>query len=139
MIMRRTEGTTMDLADFLAAKLAASNYRDLEKETGVSRGSLEAIIKRETKNLPEIKTLGKISRAYQLPLWEVMRLAGVDLDLPKDATDLSQRLAALVEREPAVSRLVERLIRRFDKDPDHVKGILIGLEAALGPNNDATK
>lgn len=126
----------MDLADFLASKLAASNYRDLERETGVSRGSLEAIIKREMKNLPEINTLGKIARAYGLPLWEVMRLAGVDLELPKDATELSQRLAALVTRESAVSRLVERLVRRYDKDPDHTMGILIGLEAALGPNNE---
>ena len=137
MIACRTEAVHMDLADFLASKLAQSNYRDLEVATGVSRGSLEAIIKRETKSLPEIKTLGKIARAYHKPLWEIMRLAGVDLELPKDVTELSKRLAGLVEREPAVERLVDKLVRRFDTDPDHVTGILIGLEAALGPNGDA--
>lgn len=127
----------MDLADFLAAKLAQSNYRDLEALTKVSRGSLENIIKRQNTRLPEIETLTRISKAYKKPLWEVMRMAGVDLDLPQTATEVAQRLAVLVEQIPELVGVVQRLQKRFDVDPDYVKGIVIGLEASLGfPPND---
>lgn len=127
----------MDLADFLAAKLAQSNYRDMEALTHVSRGSLESIIKRQNTRMPNIETLTRIAKAYHKPLWEVMRLAGVDLDLPQNATEAAQRLAALVVQVPELESVVRRLQKRYDADPDYVKGILIALEASLGvPPND---
>jgi len=122
----------MDLAEFLAAKLAQSNYRDMEDLTKVSRGSLEAIIKRQNTGLPEIETLTRISHAYKKPLWEIMQLAGVDLDLPKTATETAQRLDALVAQVPGLSGVVKRLKEEYDVRPDYVKGVLIGLEASLG-------
>lgn len=122
----------MDLADFLAAKLAQSNYRDMEALTHVSRGSLESIIKRQNTRMPNIETLTRLAQAYHKPLWEVMRLAGVDLDLPQTATEAAQRLAALVVQVPELESVVRRLQKRYDADPDYVKGILIALEASLG-------
>lgn len=122
----------MDLAEFLAVKLAQSNYRDMEAITKVSRGSLESIIKRQYTGLPEIETLTRIAKAYTLPLWEVMRMAGVDLDLPQSADEASQRLAALAARVPGLGGVVKRLNEQYDKRPDYVKGIVIALEASLG-------
>lgn len=122
----------MDLADFLAAKLAQSSYRDIEALTNVSRGSLESIIKRQNTRAPNIETLTRIAKAYRKPLWEVMRLAGVDLDLPHNATEAAQRLAALLRQVPALERVVRYLQKRYDSDPDYVMGILIALEASLG-------
>jgi transcriptional regulator with XRE-family HTH domain len=121
----------MDLADFLAAKLAQSNYRDMEVLTGVSRGSLEALIKRQNTGLPEIETLTRIAQAYGKPLWEVMQLAGVNLQLPQTSTETAQRLDALAAQVPALSGIIKKLKDEYDKRPDYVKGVLIGLEAAL--------
>lgn len=122
----------MDLADFLAAKLAQSNYRDLETLTGVSRGSLEAIIKRQNTGLPEIETLRRIAKGYKKPLWEIMGMAGVDLDLPKTATEAAQRLDALAAQVPGLNGVVQRLKDEYDRRPDFVKGIIVSLEATLG-------
>ena len=128
----------MDLADFLAAKLAQSNYRDMETLTGVSRGSLEALIKRQNTGLPEIETLTRIAHAYKKPLWEVMQLAGVNLGLPHNATDAAQRLDALAQQVPGLSGVIKRLKEEYDVRPDYVKGMVIGLEASLGvPPNAA--
>lgn len=130
---------SMDLADFLAAKLAQSNYRDMEALTGVSRGSLEALIKRQNTGLPEIETLTRIAHAYKKPLWEVMQMAGVDLGLPTSASETAQRLDALVAQVPGLSGVVKRLKDEYDVRPDYVKGVLLGLEASLGvpPNGSA--
>jgi len=126
----------MDLADFLAAKLAQSNYRDMEILTGVSRGSLEALIKRQNTGLPEIETLTRIAHAYQKPLWEVMQLAGVNLQLPQTSTETAQRLDALGAQVPGLSGIIKKLKDEYDMRPDYVKGVLIGLEAALnGPSS----
>ena len=124
----------MDLADFLAAKLAQSNYRDMEVLTGVSRGSLESLIKRQNAGLPEIETLTRIAHAYGKPLWEVMQLAGVNLQLPQTSTETAQRLDALGAQVPGLSGIIKKLKDEYDTRPDYVKGVLIGLEAALnGP------
>lgn len=125
----------MDLADFLAAKLAQSNYRDMETLTKVSRGSLESLIKRQNTGLPEIETLTRIAQAYKKPLWEVMHMAGVDLDLPKTPTETAQRLDALASQVPELGGIVKRLKEEYDRRPDYVKGILIGLEASLRAPN----
>lgn len=124
----------MDLADFLAAKLAQSNYRDMEILTGVSRGSLEALIKRQNTGFPEIETLTRIAHAYTKPLWEVMLMAGVNLQLPQTKTETAQRLDALSAQVPGLNGLIKKLKDEYDVRPDYVKGVLLGLEAALnGP------
>jgi transcriptional regulator with XRE-family HTH domain len=125
----------MDLADFLAAKLAQSNYRDMEALTRVSRGSLEALIKRQTTS-PDIETLTRIAKAYGKPLWEVMQMAGVNLGLPQTATEAAQRLDTLAQQVPGLSGVVKRLKEEYDVRPDYVKGMVLALEASLGPSSN---
>lgn len=116
----------MDLADFLAQEVDRTSYRAVEAKTGISRGSLDNLIRRENKKLPEIETLKKVSKGYGLPLWKVVEMAGVELDLPNSPSERSQRLADLVSRVPQFSLLVDHLLR---VDPDNADGILVYLEA----------
>lgn len=134
MYIDRTR-TVMDLADFLAEKLSKSSYRDMEALIKVSRGSLENIIKRQNTKRPKIETLENIAIAYDKELWEIMRMAGVNLGLPQSDSERAQRLAQLVARKPRLDSLVERLSDKIDTEPGFVDGMIIALEAGLTQKN----
>ena len=121
----------MNLAEFLTDKLQHTSYRAMAKRTGVSRGALEAIVNRQTGEFPKIGTLTRIARAYGKPLWEVVGMAGADLDLPMNDTNRARRLAQLVERQPKFEQVAKRLLAKIDTNPDFVDGIIAGVEAAL--------
>ena len=121
----------MDLSEFLEMQLAQSSYRDLDAKIGVSRGSIEKIIKRQNKGLPRIETLERIAIYFGKELYEVMQMAGVQLGLPKNNDERSKRLAQLVKRKPALESLIERLSEKMDTDPGYVDGMILGLEASL--------
>ena len=140
MTRRKTQGRPkMDLADFLASKLEHSSYRELAKKTKVSRGALEAIIARKSDDFPKLGTLTRIAKAYGKPLWEVVGMAGVDLDLPQNDTNRARRLAQLVTRQPKFESVAKKLLAKFDTNPDYVDGIIAYAEAALDalPGDDS--
>src|SRR6187399_2672243 len=122
----------MDLAEFLTDKLQHTSYRAMAKRTGVSRGALEAIVNRQTGESPKIGTLTRIARAYGKPLWEVVEMAGAELDMPQNDTNRARRLAQLVERQPKFEHVAKRLLAMVDTHPDFVDGIIAGVEAAMG-------
>jgi transcriptional regulator with XRE-family HTH domain len=72
----------MDLATFLEEKVQQSSYRQVEQLTGVSRGSLENIIRRRNTEPPELPTLEKLATAYDLPVWRIAEMAGHKLEVP---------------------------------------------------------
>lgn len=87
------------LRDFLAKEVERLTYRGLSDKTGISRGALESLIKPkkgESVDYPKIETLIRISKAYDKPLWEVMQMAEVNLDLPQTASEAAARLAQLI-------------------------------------------
>lgn len=106
------------LRDFLEKESKKLTYRGLATKTGVSRGSLQSIIKEQGKKLPELETLIRISQAYNKPLWEVQQMAGVDLDLPQSAGESAQRLGQMVHQVPELRAYVERLVGMWDTNPD---------------------
>lgn len=118
----------MDLAAFLEAEVKRTSYRDVESKTGVSRGALENLIKKTNTDFPTIETLARIATAYDRKLWEVVQMV-VDLDLPQSSTERGQRMAAIVERQPALAGLVDRLQDLYDKNPDFVNGMILAIEA----------
>jgi len=134
--MCRTNGAMSDLAEFLTHELEQMSYRELEIKTGVSRGALEAIVKREGRKFPQLETLTRIARAYDKPLWEVVQMAGADLDLPMNDTNRARRLAQLVDRHPQFEALAKRLLAKIDTNPDFVDGMITGIEAALPAEPD---
>jgi transcriptional regulator with XRE-family HTH domain len=130
--------TKMDLADFLADKLKHASYRELQKKIGVSRGALEAIVNRENTEFPKLGTLNRIAQAYGKPLWEVVEMAGANLDLPQNDTNRARRLAQLVDRQPKFEAVAKRLLEKIDTNPDYVDGIIAGIEAAMNDPPDGT-
>jgi transcriptional regulator with XRE-family HTH domain len=114
-----------DLADFLAGKLKESSYRDLEEKTKVSRGSLENIIGQQNTEFPKLETLDKIAKAYQLPLWRVIEMAGIELGLPGTPDDLARQLTSLGNRIPEIQPIVGYLLKLH---PDDVRAVVAYLE-----------
>lgn len=126
------------LRDFLAREVKTLGYRGLSEKTGISRGALESLIKPrrgESVDYPKIETLIRISKAYHKPLWEVMQMAEVDLDLPQTAEDVGRRLAQLIVQVPRLAELFDRIMARWDTDPEFVKGFVVGLEARVNGQN----
>ena len=126
-----TELAMANLAEFLEAEQKKLGYRELEEKAKVSRGALEKIIKGYNKQLPEIETLQRIAEAYDLKLWEVVEMAGVNLDLPQTPSERARRLAALIESRPILLPFVERLLDMSLTDPDFVSGMLVSMEVTL--------
>lgn len=132
MTGRKTRGKKkMDLAEFLEEKLKHNSYRELQKKIGVSRGALEAIVNRANEDFPKLGTLNRIAQAYGKPLWEVVEMAGADLNLPQNDTNRARRLAQLVARQPKFESVAKRLLEKADTNPDYVDGIIAGIEAAM--------
>jgi transcriptional regulator with XRE-family HTH domain len=132
MTRRKTRGKPkMNLADFLAEKLKHNSYRELAAKIKVSRGALEAIVKQEATDFPKLGTLNRIAQAYGKPLWEVVEMAGADLNLPQNDTNRARRLAQLVARQPRFETVAKRLIDKIDTNPEYVDGIIAAIEAAM--------
>lgn len=127
-----------DLADLLEALMRNNNWSSLrDAESGlealgikISRQALSNILKRKG-IVPSLDTLTKLSEAAGRPLWEVMGLAGIDLQLPKSASERARRLAAILEREPALFQTIEQLQELNEEDPEYVAGMIVGLEASI--------
>lgn len=121
MITYRTEHAMSDLAEFLGRELKDSSYRDLEEKTKVSRGSLENIIGQQNKEFPKLETLEKIAKAYSLPLWRVIEMAGIELGLPGAPDDLARQLTSLGNRIPEIQPIVGFLLKLH---PDDMRGVV---------------
>lgn len=121
MTTYRTEYAMSDLADFLGRELKDSSYRDLEEKTKVSRGSLENIIGQQNKEFPKLETLEKIAKAYKLPLWRVIEMAGIELGLPGTPDDLARQLTSLGNRIPEIRPIVGFLLKLH---PDDMRGVV---------------
>lgn len=126
--MSRTFYSMESLSEFLRREVERTSYREVETKTKVSRGALENIIRKTNKDLPTIETLTRIAQAYDRKLWEVVQSV-VDLELPQTPTERGQRMAAIVDRQPALAGLVDRLQALYDTKPDFVDGMLLAIEA----------
>lgn len=116
----------MDLASFLAEQVKQSSLRQVAEKTGISKSTVDHIIRRVNRNLPELETLNRIADAYDIALWRVIEMAGVDLGLPSGTTDLANRLVALASDRPEIEPIVQYLLRLL---PDDLRGVVAYLEA----------
>lgn len=99
------------LASFLKAYMTEHGLklRDMELRSGVSRTVINSLITGK-EHEPRLTTLAGIARAVELPLWRIIALAGVELELPDATTSAAAQLAALAARSPTFERLLERLL-----------------------------
>jgi transcriptional regulator with XRE-family HTH domain len=99
----------MNLVAFLEDKLKnGESYRQIEERTKVSRGAIEKIVKSRNSGLPTLETLQGIATGYTLPLWEVIQMAGVDLDLPSETE--TARLMAYASSSPELWDLLREVL-----------------------------
>jgi transcriptional regulator with XRE-family HTH domain len=99
--------------------------RATERFTGVSKGSLHNLLENPD-TIPELETLVKLSRAFELPLWRLIEMCGVDLGLSATPSDPVQRLAGLLESMPDMRPIANHLLSLH---PEDIDGLLAYLEA----------
>src|SRR5579859_5746316 len=99
------------------------SLREGAEQLGMNKGTLESILKPNT--TPRLETLQELARALRLPLWRVVQMAGVNLDLPMSADERAARLASLAKEMPQYQKIVDHLL---DLDPADTDGILMHLE-----------
>jgi transcriptional regulator with XRE-family HTH domain len=112
------------LADVLARELQTHSLRALEARTGVSHTAIARIAKGQLGGFPDIDTLQKLARALSLPLWRVLELAGVDLDLSTRNPHLVRQLESLITQSPRHREVFERLLAASEVELSAVQAYL---------------
>lgn len=126
MCHRKETDGIMKLREFLKEKLEnKESYRQIEGRTDVSRGALEKIVKDQNDGLPRIETLQGIATGYKLPLWYVMEMAEVDLNLPTEAETI--RLYAYAEAIPELAPFLQEIVEL----PEHQRREAVRIVRAL--------
>lgn len=125
MLMQETDRAMSELSRKLAGELKTISYRDLESRTGVSRGSLENIVREQNIEFPKLETLTKLADYWKLPIWRVVEMAGVDLGLPRSIDELTRQLSSLATRLPEIEPIVQYLLKLY---PEDLRGVIAYLE-----------
>lgn len=126
MLMQETDRAMSELSRKLSEELRTISYRDLESRTGVSRGSLENIVREQNVKFPELETLDKLATYFKLPMWRVIEMAGVDLGLTRSISDTIEQLNSLARRMPEIEPIVVYLLKLY---PEDLRGVVAYLEA----------
>jgi len=95
----------MDLADYLQAEVGRTSIRKVAKATGVSKTTIDNIVNRRLKTMPDVATLEKIARAYGMTLPVVVEMAGAALGDGERA----RRLARELEAHPWIAERFDEL------------------------------
>ena len=116
-----------ELATYLKNQMRDNNWtwRVAEEVTGVSKSELANIIENPDV-IPGLETLAKLARAFKLPLWRVVEMAGFDLELSHGDLSQAQCLVGLMDAMPQYRSVVDHLARI--QDSDDIEGILVYLE-----------
>jgi transcriptional regulator with XRE-family HTH domain len=115
-----------DLAALLRKRMKDEGWtwREFEAFTGLSKSALANIIDNPDVT-PGLETLTKLARAFKMPLWRVVEMAGFDLELSHGDLSQTQRLASLMQSMPQYRPVVDYLV---GVEPDDLEGILVYLE-----------
>jgi transcriptional regulator with XRE-family HTH domain len=104
------------LADFLAEQLKFTSSRELAALTGVTHTTIQRMARAPLQNTPSIDTLQRLAKAFNLPMWHILEMAGVNLELPATfETDL-QKVMSLAEKQASLGDIVRQLAATNPKD-----------------------
>jgi transcriptional regulator with XRE-family HTH domain len=95
-----------DLAAYLQDEVDKASIRRVATHIGIAKTTVDHIIKRKIKTLPELPTLEKIATAYGLTLPTVIRMAGAMFD----DNDKFMRLAHELELSPWIRQRMGELL-----------------------------
>lgn len=111
----------MNLAHLLKHELQTTSVRALHLKTGLSPSLLARLMKDGAHEAPELTTLQQLAKAFKLPLWCVLEMAGIELDQPCNQSAFAYYVAELIEDHPIHRQLYERLV---DADDDELSDLL---------------
>lgn len=134
MHVYETDRAMSELSRKLAEELKTVSYRDLQDRTGVSRGSLEGIVREQITEFPKLETLDKLATYFRLPLWRVIEMAGIDLGLTRSVSDTLEQLNSLARRMPEIEPIVVYLLKLY---PEDLRGVVAYLETLDRMRNQA--
>lgn len=113
------------LAQLLYIEVQQKSIRDVsERGIGISRGVIERFFRGDSVGKLELETYDKIAAYLKLPLWKVLELDGIDVELPSQS-DQAARLAQLAATNPALAPVLDRLEQL---DPEQVRALFVYLE-----------
>lgn len=121
-----TDHDMSELSDRLAAELRQKTYRDLEANTKISRSTLEHLAKGRNDEHPKLETLDKLATYWNLPLWRVIEMTGIDLGYSRSLEELSLQLLNLAKRLPEIEPIVQYLLKLY---PEDLRGVVAYLES----------
>jgi transcriptional regulator with XRE-family HTH domain len=93
--------TEMDLAAFLQLDVDKSSVRDVAKKIHISKTTLQKILRRELKTMPQVPTLEKIADYTGLGLSVIVAMTGATMNDREKYDQLARELEAhpwIVER-----------------------------------------
>lgn len=102
------------------------NLSNLEQKSGVSRTALRNII--ENGATPELATLVKLGATLDIPLWRMVELCDIDLELGQSADERARRIAVLLRTMPQYGEVIDRLAQI---DPRSLDSLLAFLDFQL--------
>ena len=113
------------LADFLAHQMQVQNWslQRLADEIGISKSGVVYILENPD-SVPKLETLVLIRKRFNMPLWRVVEMAGLPLDLPENITP-QQYAEALSQSSPQLGVIIDQLLKL---DPGSLEGVLAYLE-----------
>lgn len=93
--------------------------RQAAEHTGIKRSTLNLIMRSDTK--PGWDILIHIAEAFDQPLWFILELAGLDLQLPPTTDVILRRIQSKAEEQPEYAQLLELL---GSAEPEDVRALL---------------
>ena len=128
----------MSLAEFLQKEMDKRRWsrRELASKSKVSRGSLDNIWD-DPGAVPQLETLEKLASKLEIPLWRMIEAAGFSLGLPASVSDLEQRTAQLLAREPQFKSMAPYLATLDPNDWRAMLAFLEGLTARAADQSSA--
>lgn len=106
----------MNLAQLLRRELQTTSLHDLHTKTGIAPSLLRSLARGRAQQPPDIPTLQRLAKAFQLPLWCVLEMAGIELEQPFTQSAFACYVAEQIEEQPLLRQLYERLITADDEE-----------------------
>lgn len=129
------DGVAVDMSElgaFLQSEIADRGWtlRRAAQEIGISKTALNNILKKENV-MPLPETLAKLARALSVPVWRLVEMCGVNLQLP---ASIDSRMDALIEEHGSakVRALIAEMREELDQDSsliDSLSDFLAGWRA----------
>lgn len=126
--------TVMTLGEWLEHERQAQGWTkvDMANHIKIGRTTYDNLV---AGGEPEFGTIARIARAFNLPAWRVLQIAGMDLGLPQEPIDQAGRLAQALTQFPQLRHLGHLIL---DLPPDDLEAAVRYLEYLAKRKDEGT-